>query len=154
MQQIIIQVIMAIIGVIGFSIMFNVHGFKILINGIGGAATWIVYNLAYSICNDKILSCFVATVFIAVLVEILARILKTPVILLLVPMIVPLVPGSDLYYMMYSIVMKDAISVSTFSFLLAGEAGAIAFGIIIITTITQIIVRVLQLVSKHSNTIH
>lgn len=150
MQQIIIQVITAFIGVIGFSIMFNIHGYKLFVNGLGGAVSWIAYCMMFSFCGNKIISCFVATVVIAVLTEILARVLKTPVILLLVPMIVPLIPGSDLYYMMTSMVLDDTISVSVFGFLLAGEAGAIAFGIIIVTTLTQITVRSLQLLRKKS----
>lgn len=148
MQQTIIQVIMAFIGVIGFSVMFNIHGYKILLIGLGGSITWIVYNIIFNISNDKVLSCFVVTVIIAALAEVLARIIKTPVILLLVPMLVPLIPGSDLYFMMSSIVLRETSSVGGYGFLLAGEAGAIAFGIIMVTTVTQITVRTMQYFSN------
>lgn len=148
MQQILIQVMMALIGVIGFSVMFNIHGYKIFLIGVGGSITWILYRIVFHSCNDKVISCFAVTIIIAVFAEVLARIIKTPVILLLVPMLVPLIPGSDLYYMMSSIVLRNTASVSGYGFLLAGEAGAIAFGIIIVTTVTQIIVRTIQYFSK------
>ena len=38
--------------------------------------------------------------------EILARVLKAPVILLLVPMLIPEIPGGDLYYAMYDLVQR------------------------------------------------
>lgn len=147
MSQSIIQIITAFLGVIGFSIMFNIHGKKIFIIGLGGAFTLVSYMLIYKVCNDKVVSCFLTTVIIAGISEILARVLKTPVILLLVPMLVPLIPGSDLYYMMSSIVLNTKTG-SGYGFLLAGEAGAIAFGIILVTTVTQIIIRSIQYVNR------
>lgn len=47
---------------------------------------------------------FVSSLFITTLSEILARFLKTPVILLLVPILIPEIPGADLYYTMYYLV--------------------------------------------------
>ena len=148
MKDIMIQLMTAFIGVVGFSIMFNVRGSKLFINGLGGAVSWLVYIITLSVSSDKVISCFTATVFMAVLSEILARVIKTPVILLLVPMIVPLIPGSDLYYMMTSMLLKEAATASRFGVLLAGEAAAIAFGIIIVTSVTQIIVRITLLFKK------
>jgi len=148
MQQMMIQIIMAFIGVVGFSIMFNIHGHKVIFIGIGGAICWVSYTIILGICGDKIISCFAVTVLIAMLAEIFARIFKTPVILLLVPMLVPLMPGSDLYYMMSAMVLGNTESGRSLALLLAGEAGAIAFGIIIVTTVTQITVRTLQYITR------
>jgi uncharacterized membrane protein YjjB (DUF3815 family) len=139
MQQIIIQVFMAMLGVIGFSIMLNIHGYKVFIITVGGAVCWIAYIIIFNISNDKMISYFITTVIMAAISEVLARICKTPVILLLVPMIVPLIPGSDLYYMMFHLILGNAEDGRTFGYLLAKEAGAIGFGIIIVTTVTQII---------------
>ena len=148
MQQMMIQIIMAFIGVVGFSIMFNIHGHKVIFIGIGGAICWVSYIIILGICGDKVISCFAVTVLIAMLAEIFARIFKTPVILLLVPMLVPLMPGSDLYYMMSAMVLGNTESGRSLALLLAGEAGAIAFGIIIVTTVTQITVRTLQYITR------
>lgn len=142
MQQLMIQILMAMLGVIGFSIMFNIHGFKIFIITVGGAICWISYNIIFYISNDKMISCFITTVLIAALSELLSRIIKTPVILLFVPMIVPLIPGSDLYYMMFHFILGEKSNGSAYGYLLAKEAGAIAFGIIVVTTITQMLLVV------------
>ncbi len=149
MQTIFIQVLMAFLGVVGFSVMYNIHGYKIIITGLGGSLSWICYRIIFHFSEgNKILSCFTATLIIALLSEILARILKTPVILFLVPMLVPLVPGSDLYYMMSSLVLQNSSLVKSYAILLAGEAAAIAFGIIIITTLTQTVIRSSQFIRK------
>ena len=139
MQQFMIQVLMAMVGVIGFSIMFNIHGYKVIIIAFGGAVCWIVYCIIFNFSADKMISCFFTTMMIAALSEVLARIIKTPVILLFVPMIVPLIPGSDLYYMMFHLILGETAQGRGFGYLLAKEAGAIAFGIIIVTTVTQMI---------------
>lgn len=139
MQQTIIQILMAMIGVIGFSIMFNIHGYKVFVIALGGAVCWIVYIVIFDFSNDKVVSYFFTTIIMAALSEVLARIIKTPVILLFVPIIVPLIPGSDLYYMMFHFILGDVADGRAFGYLLAKEAGAIGFGIIIVTTITQML---------------
>lgn len=69
--------------------------------------------------------------FVAALSEVLARMLRTPVILLLVPMLIPEVPGEALYYTMYYLVQGYQEEFGTYSGLVLTEAGAIALGIIL-----------------------
>ena len=72
-----------------------------------------------------------ASLFVAALSEVLARMLRTPVILLLVPMLIPEVPGEALYYTMYYLVQGYQEEFGTYSGLVLTEAGAIALGIIL-----------------------
>lgn len=58
---------------------------------------------------------FVSSLFITTLSEILARFLKTPVILLLVPILIPEIPGADLYYTMYYLVQGSYTGIWGFS---------------------------------------
>ena len=67
----------------------------------------------------------------AVLSEILARVLKTPVILMLVPMLIPEIPGGDLYYTMSYLVQGKYMEFGNSSKQVLMEAGAIALGIIL-----------------------
>ena len=80
---------------------------------------------------------FVASLFVAALSEILARILKTPVILLLVPMLIPEIPGGDLYYTMYHLVQGHYTEFGSSSNQVLVEAGAIALGIILASHIAR-----------------
>lgn len=142
----IIQIIASFFGVIGFSIMFNIHGKKLFVIGFGGALCWGVYEIIYVFLQDKIIACLGATLVIAAFVELLSRLIKTPIILLLVPMILPLIPGSDLYYMMLNFVLQNTAEGGRIGYLLLGETGAIALGIILVTSLTQIIVKIGQFI--------
>ncbi len=141
MTEYIIQIIAAIFSAIGFSLLFNIHGPKIIITAVGGAITWSVYLLVLAQSGEVFMACFIATMAIMAFAEIMARIAKTPVIILLVPMLVPMVPGGDLYRMMINLVMDNSEKARFYGYQLVMEVGAIAFGIIVISTLMQLILK-------------
>ena len=100
MMQHVIQTLMGALGAVGFAILFNVRGKRLILFFLGGALDWAVYL----ICTQNGCSMFVgllfATMTAAISSEILARIIRTPVLLSLVPMLIPLIPGGSLYYTM------------------------------------------------------
>ena len=69
--------------------------------------------------------------------ELLARLLKAPVITLLVPMLVPLIPGGDLYYTTLALVQGDTAGFARYGTLFIEEAGAMAFGVILVACLVQ-----------------
>ena len=137
-MQYIIEVLMAVVGAVAFSVIFNIHGKKLIITGIGGAITWSTYLLVYNFTNNVFVSCLLATIVIMFYTELMARVSKNPVIILLVPMLVPMVPGGDLYYMMANVVMDNSELGRFYGQKLVLEVGAIAFGIILVSTAIQI----------------
>ncbi len=138
----IIQTLMAMIGAAGFSILFNVRGKKLFAAAMGAGISWVVYLATYSVYADKVFSLFCATVAMALVAEILARIMKAPVTILLVPMLIPLFPGGDLYYATSHVVQNHAEEGAAYVNLVLKEAGAIAFGIILVTCVVQVILKV------------
>lgn len=148
MKTILIQIIASFFGVIGFSIIYNIHGKKLYLIGLGGSICWAVYCILFWFLQDKVVSCLGATLVVAAFAELLARIIKTPVILLLVPMVLPLVPGSDLYYMMLHFVRNDTAAGGKIGYLLLGEAGAIVLGIIIVTSLTQTFLQTMKYLKR------
>lgn len=141
-MQAVIQTVMGAFGAAGYSILFNVRGRKLIASIAGAAASWGVYLVVFACCEDKVLSLLGATLTAGILSEILARILKAPVIILLVPMLIPLIPGSDLYYATTHLVMGHAAEFGDYSSLFIKEAGAIAFGIILVTCMVQVILKI------------
>lgn len=134
----VIQIIMAVIGAVGFSLVFNIHGAKLLITAFGGALTWGSYLLAYSLTDEIFVSCLIATCATMIFAEVMARVAKTPVVILLVPMLIPMIPGGDLYRMMSNLVLGDSVLTRMYSQQLLMEVGGIAFGIILISTALQV----------------
>lgn len=124
-----VQTSMGIIGSLGFALLFGIRGTKPLgCIALGSGIGWIVYLVSVAGGHGKAFGMLASSLVIAACSEILARVIKTPVILLLVPMLIPEIPGGDLYYTMYSLVDDKFASLLQ---LVLAEAGAIALGIIL-----------------------
>lgn len=130
MQFYIVQTLMGLIGSVGFAILFGIYDRRLAVIALGGGAGWGVYLLCIANGQSIFVGLLAASLFVAVLSELLARLLKTPVILLLVPMLIPEIPGGDLYYTMYYLVQGSYTEFGTSSNRVLVEAGAIAMGII------------------------
>ena len=135
MREALIQTLMASLGAAGFGTLFNVHGRKLLWIAFGGGLGWQVYLSCEHFGFGLFLSLFFATVAIVTFSEILSRVLKTPVILFLVPMLIPLVPGGGLYYMMDALVRDNAAEAALRLESVALQVGAIAGGLTVMTSI-------------------
>lgn len=132
---------MAILGSVGFAILFHTRGKKLLYIALGGALAWIVYLLSYTRYYDALISTLLSTIVVAALAELIARLIKTPVIILLVPMLVPLIPGGHFYYTMHNLLFGRMTEGMHYLQLTLEEAGAIACGIIFVAFITQFITK-------------
>ena len=132
MQPEFVQTSMGIIGSLGFALLFGIRGTKSLgCIALGSGIGWIVYLVSVAGGHGKAFGMLASSLVIAACSEILARVIKTPVILLLVPMLIPEIPGGDLYYTMYSLVEGDTDTFVSLLQLVLAEAGAIALGIIL-----------------------
>jgi uncharacterized membrane protein YjjB (DUF3815 family) len=138
----IIQTLMGMVGSVGFSVLFGIYDRKLVTIALGSGAGWAVYLITVSMGQSVFVGLLAASFFVAGLSEILARILKTPVILLLVPMLIPEFPGGDLYYTMYHLVQGAYTEFGNASNKVLMEAGAIALGIILASYMAKLIVAV------------
>ncbi len=138
----VIQTAMSILGAVGFAIRSNVKGKKLIIAAAGGGISWSVYLIVLYFYNDRIVSLLAATITVGLLAEVLARIIKTPVTILLVPMLIPLIPGSHLYYATSYLVQGMTAEFGERLNLVVKSSGAIAFGIILVTSSVQIFIKI------------
>jgi len=104
-----IQILMAFLGSIGFAIFFKMKGKQIMLAGIGGAIAWSVYLLMAQWVEGEFVPNFVASVFVAIYAEIMARVNRAPTTIFLTAVAIPLLPGGSLYYTMAGLVNKDAL---------------------------------------------
>lgn len=135
----VVQIIAALVGSVGFAIFFKMKGRQIALAGIGGAVTWMVYLFVQSFVTGYFVPYFAAAVFVAVYAEIMARINRAPATIFLTAAAVPLIPGGSLYYTMAGLVNKDEVL-----FTQSGEAAivialAIAMGFVVVAMITRYI---------------
>jgi uncharacterized membrane protein YjjB (DUF3815 family) len=137
--KIISNFIYAFICTLGFGIIFNVKGRKVIAASVGGGLGWIVYIMLYDINISKIVSIFLATIVISVYSEIIARIMKQPVTMFAISAIIPLVPGSGMYYTMYEVIQGNNDKASSLGMETFVIACSIASGITLVSSITKLI---------------
>ena len=92
--------VFALIGCIGFSILFNIHGPGGLLCALGGVLSWAVYLIAVKMGCSDIIAYFWSALFASTYSEIMARIRKYPAFSYLVVSLIPLIPGGSLYHTM------------------------------------------------------
>ncbi|MCJ8343816.1 MAG: threonine/serine exporter family protein [Cetobacterium sp.] len=131
-----------------FCLIFNVRGKASIFSSIGGAMSWMSYLIGLHYGWSDGFNYLFATMLIALLSEIMARVLKTPVTTLLIAALIPLAPGGGVYYTLYYLIQKMYHE----SFLKAVQtcviAAAMALGIIIVSTLFKIYTNVLHKI-KH-----
>lgn len=143
MQADIIQTLMGAIGSLAFAILFGIRNRKALVSIIiGSAIGWAAYILCQHAGYGKTFGMLASGLTIAAWSEILARIIKTPVVVMLGPMLIPEFPGGGLYYAMYSLIEGDTAHFGDMLKLVLAEAGAIALGIIIAAYIAGLLTSI------------
>jgi uncharacterized membrane protein YjjB (DUF3815 family) len=103
----IIQIISAFVGSIGFAIFFKMKGKQIPFAGLGGAVTWAVYLAVQMQFEGYFIPYLLASIFVALYAEAMARVNKAPATIFLTATAVPLIPGGSLYYTMAGLVNSD-----------------------------------------------
>lgn len=108
MSEPILQTLMGAIGSLGFAILFNVRGQRLLFAFLGGGIGWGVCCLAGLWWPDNEALCyFIATTALALYAECMARLLRCPSTVMLVTGWIPLIPGGALYNSIAALVAKQ-----------------------------------------------
>ncbi|WP_297517341.1 threonine/serine exporter family protein [uncultured Clostridium sp.] len=139
MQQLLIETLACFLATFAFSIIFNIRGKFLIWASIGGGISWFFYKLILNASDSNTLSMFGSAVIFSSYAEILARKLKTPVTTLVVCGLIPLVPGSGMYYTMSSAVNGNITQTWSLAIATFASAGSLALGVVFTSTITRII---------------
>jgi len=132
------QVLLTILATFSFGIIFNVRSKKIIFSALVGGVSWATYLFCLELSGSVIFSFFISSVALTICSELFARLIKTTVTSFLISGLIPLVPGSGIYYTMYHILEKDtenAISKGAETFFVAV---AISFGIVVVSSLIRI----------------
>lgn len=130
----------ALIGTLGFSLIFGLRKNKLIVAVIGGFSVWAIYALVrYFVPKDVFLCNFLAALFGMFYSQLMARLLKAPATLFLFPAIIVLVPGGMLYYTMSNIILGNTAVGFTMMLETGKVTVALAFGTVIAMVTTKII---------------
>ena len=133
----IIPTLGAFIATLGFGVMFNIRGRKLIASAFGGALGYIIYSVCVQANLGEPLAMFIASGAFTIYGEILARRLKAPVTLFIVCALIILVPGGGMYRTMLAIIqgnLNNAVQIGLSSL---ASAGSLALGTIFVSSLTK-----------------
>jgi uncharacterized membrane protein YjjB (DUF3815 family) len=134
----VVQIIFSIIASAGFVIIFNIHGYGNLLCALGGGITWAAFLVVQALGGKELLCYFIATVVAAVFAEVMARVRKYPAISYLISSLLPLIPGSGIYYAAQQAVQGNSAGFVAYGTRTLAIAGVMAAGILLVVTLTKI----------------
>src|SRR5690606_36866435 len=91
------HLILSVIAAVGFGIIFNAPRKALIQCGIVGMLGWIVYIVMEDNGFDVVQASFSGAFIVAIIGHMMARKYKTPIIVFIVAVIIPLVPGGTSY---------------------------------------------------------
>lgn len=145
-----IQILMGFLGTLGFNILFNIRGKKLILATLGGLISWGVFLALAPLLPGESIRYLLSAATVTLYGEVLARVEKTPTTTFLVPSMIPLIPGSALYYTMNYALKKQWSSFAHQAFYTLQLALSLAVGIIAVTTVIRL-ATVLVTKCKHHN---
>ena len=148
------QLISCTIACVGFAYWFDVKGIQVLYSGIGAFFTWAVYYVCFEMTNSNFQSTLFGAIFVAIFAQIMARVNRAPATIFLCVCVFPLVPGPNLYYMMYYLVLENYKVAKEEAVTLVLTCVGIALGFIVVDIFNKYIVIIFkrlkgQLISEH-----
>lgn len=131
-----IQLATALTGSLGFALIFRAKAKYLPAEALLGCFAQLIYLLTIFWGGSDLTAAILATTSAGVLAEILSKIADTPLPVFLLPGIIPIVPGSALYYAMYALVSGDYGGFSHFAGITLRVASGIAIGSVFASILT------------------
>lgn len=131
------QTITAALGSLAFGIVYKVKNKRLPVVAAGGGIGWFLYSIIFCRWESILVSNMAASVFVTLYSEVMARKLKAPVVVFLLPCLIPLVPGGGLYYTMSYAVLKEMQQCYMYLSNTAEAAIGIAAGVIVASVLVH-----------------
>ena len=141
MKQILIQLVTAFIGSLGFGLLFGLRVKHLFWAAFGGMIAWGIYLGVYALIPELFLANLCASVFAVTYAELMAHLRKCPATLFVVTGVVPMVPGGTLYRTMDFAVNGDLETAAVYGHKTLIVALAIAAGISFVTVCRELRIK-------------
>ena len=134
-----VQVAGSFMAVLSFGIVLDLPKKYLGWSGVTGGGCWLVYLLIREETGSLIFAAFLSGLSVALLGHILARILRAPVSVFLIPGILPLVPGTSIYNCVYNIIRSSREQSTYYLIETMQIAGAIAMAVFLMDSMFKMI---------------
>ena len=102
-----LQAVTGCCGSLGFSLLFNVRGWKLIPAALGGLLSWGVCVLLIPLFPPEPIRYIFATMVLTFYAEFMARRCRCPATVFLTSGFIPLIPGGSLYYTLNFAMRQD-----------------------------------------------
>ena len=137
--QTVIRVLAAAVGTLGFGVLFNIRGKKLLVGALGGMFAWLLFEVLGTFIVNEPIRYFIVSAAASVYAEIFARVMKTPRTTFWIVNLIPLIPGGSLYYTMSSAVESDFEIFMQRGIYTLELAAALSLGIVTVAAVSRFI---------------
>lgn len=135
----IFQFVMSSFATLAFAYYFNCPKKSLIYIAILGGFSWIIYAIMRDFELSYILSGVSSAFVIGISSEFLARKLKMPATIFLIPGLVPLVPGAGMYYIMYYLIEQNYVAFQDKAIETIFLGSSLAAGVVVSSSIIKII---------------
>ena len=132
------KTIFAVIATASFGILFNIRGLNLILAGINGGLGYLIVSVRTAGGAETYIGMFLASIAMTALAEILARYRKAPATVFLAAALIPIVPGGRLFNFVLHLLEGDYQTAAADGITTLLEAGAIAVGIIAVSSFTKV----------------
>ena len=137
MSRELIQILAAGFAGCSFAVIFQIRPKYMPMIFVGAAAGWLVYLQSMRMDISSAMAMVIAAMAVTVYSEIFARIVKMPVSVIYTPTVIPLIPGSHLYYCMRGFVTDVHADFVKYGEMLLEDALGIVLGTLIVLTVVS-----------------
>lgn len=134
----------AFLASLGFGVIFNIKGKKLLAAALCGAIGGAAYSLSLACQISEPMALLIGTMALSLAAELFARWLKGPVTIFLVCALIPLVPGGGMYYTMIEMVQGNVDAAITTCVKTILNAGSIAIGCTLVASCMRLFMKLKQ----------
>lgn len=136
-----VKILAVFIMSVAFGVLYRIPRGLLLYGGMIGLVTWLTMYLARETWGNIILASFFGSLITGFCSELLARGLKKPATIFIIPGFIPLVPGGEAYKTMVFMVAghySEGVAMGMQTIL---TGGAIAFGLFLSSMIYRIVIN-------------
>lgn len=122
-------------------ILYRVPRRLLVYDGLVGVLSWVVVYITLQSGGNIILADFLGSIAIGISAELLARLLRKPATIFIIPGFIPLVPGGEAFTTIRYMVegrYADGVAMGMKTVMIAG---AIAFGIFVSSTVYRLVIN-------------
>lgn len=132
--------IYSFITTVGFAVLFHAPRTSLATSGFIGAVGWIIFvHIGKELGHSSFYANLIATIAIALMSELSARIAREPSTIFVIPGVIPLVPGLGMYQGMTKFIEKNYDAGMAILLTAITDAMAIALGIMLVTSVFRVL---------------